>query len=160
MVLKETQYARIDGFRDKIELTRLKEVFGVKLNDSFQKINSEGEAIFSIERPSCVVQSLIDFAITGELHVPKTICMSLFVKELEYWNIPCHRIERCCYSEYIKFTKRQANILNFEKMVKENSMSEYYENGRRPSSVRAKIWEIVDRQNKTKYSKVNYMIHF
>ena len=57
--------------------------------------NSPGGAIY-VNRNPHVFHSIVDYFVTGELHVPDGVCGRAFQLELEYWGLDPCMVQPCC----------------------------------------------------------------
>lgn len=151
-IAKDISSARISGFKEKMKMENFKNVFEERLNELQYTINSEGEAVFFMDRPKYAVRALIDYTLTGRLHLPKAMCVAAFADEMKYWKISFERLERCCYHKYIKFMKHQTNARDYERMIWESDEANTYSTDK--TSTKAKIWATLDRKNTSCVSRV------
>ena len=50
-----------------------------------------------IDRPRDCFGGILNWYVTGELHIPANVCPGEFKKELEYWKVDAHYLSECCY---------------------------------------------------------------
>lgn len=57
---------------------------------------------YYFERNPTVFLHVMDLYRSGELHLPKNVCVPLVEKELEYWGFGFEHISECCWPVYYK----------------------------------------------------------
>lgn len=101
---------------------------------------------YYLERHADSFTSIVWFYTNGELHMPSSVCPSVFCRELQFWQIDERKMSRCCYMKYVSFFEDQALLKTFEeeelKAVRSgkvlrpsNSKWEYF---------RRKVWRVLD----------------
>lgn len=51
---------------------------------------------------SCFL-AILDYFKHGELHLPDNVCMNVFKREIEFWNIDWQLLQTCCFLKYSAF---------------------------------------------------------
>ena len=54
----------------------------------------------SFDRNPKLLNSILDFYRTGELHLPKSVCAAVVERELKFWGIPSELISQCCWKKF------------------------------------------------------------
>ncbi|KAJ8320849.1 hypothetical protein KUTeg_002436 [Tegillarca granosa] len=83
------------------------------------------EKVLRLLPPSCFDHAVVNrhvecfnailwFYTNGELHMPTSVCPSVFSKELSFWSVdPCF-MSKCCYMKYVSFFDDQLLLQSFE----------------------------------------------
>ena len=61
-----------------------------------------------IDRNPIVFHCILDYYITGELHLPDAMCSGQVKEELDYWGIGAENIAPCCLLK-----SRNGNVIKF-----------------------------------------------
>ncbi|KAK3105176.1 hypothetical protein FSP39_018934 [Pinctada imbricata] len=69
---------------------------------------------YFLERHADSFTAILWYFTNGELHMPDSVCPSVFKRELEFWSIEPSRMSRCCYMKYVSFFEDQALLKTFE----------------------------------------------
>lgn len=128
---------------------------------SNSKKNNDGKETceeYYLERHADSFTAIIWFFTNGELHMPTSVCPSVFCRELQFWQIDERKMSRCCYMKYVSFFEDQALLKTFEQ---EETKADTSTNVLRPSNSqweynRRKAWRVLDDPMSSIFSKVNY----
>ena len=156
--MTEVKYVHIDGISGKFNLDTMVNIFGSQLDQFLCRVDSNGEGFYHIERPRNAIQTLVDYSMSGKLHIPENICISSFISELEFWNIPIYSLEPCCYHKYKRFASKQKHLQGFENMVTE-MISHGIPSGE-GYCTRKCLWNVVDRRSNSWTGKVIFIWHY
>ncbi|XP_070206096.1 potassium voltage-gated channel protein Shaw-like [Littorina saxatilis] len=120
------------------------------------KIQQPNMELFFDRNPK-IMNSLLDFYRTGELHLPKNICGFTVERELQFWEIPVEIIHECCYKCFHDH-KSNADITReidtfltnpYERKADMEKLSSWN-----------KIWLIMERPNLCRASKMWSVVFF
>ena len=101
---------------------------------------------YYLERHAESFTAIIWFYTNGELHMPSSVCPSVFCRELQFWQVDERKMSRCCYMKYVSFFEDQALLKTFElKETKANTSGKVL----RPSNskweyTRRRVWRVLD----------------
>ena len=59
--------------------------------------STKSEEPAEIDRPRDSFGAILNWYITGQLHIPPNVCPGEFKTEMEYWNIDVQCLSDCCY---------------------------------------------------------------
>ena len=152
--MDKIKYARIEGTLGLVDFKSLRQAFGKKLSQFSCEFVSESEVLYHINRPQICLQPLVDYCISGKLHLPKSMCISAFVEEMEFWQIPFNSLELCCFHEYSRFVNKQKNLTGFEKMFNEHTLNHTHKGS--DDLFRKRIWGVIDRRASSWIAKVKW----
>ncbi|CAG2236645.1 unnamed protein product [Mytilus edulis] len=101
---------------------------------------------YYLERHAESFTAIVWFYTNGELHMPSSVCPSVFCRELKFWQIDDRKMSRCCYMKYVSFFEDQALLKTFEL---EETKAGRSGNILRPSNskweyTRRKVWRVLD----------------
>ncbi|XP_060067388.1 potassium voltage-gated channel protein Shaw-like [Ylistrum balloti] len=69
------------------------------LTDQSENYNTERDEYFFDRNPSGF-HNILDFYVTGKLHISCTVCADSFRQELHFWGIPTKFISKCCWKAF------------------------------------------------------------
>jgi len=61
--------------------------------------------------------AIIDYFRHGELHIPKNVCINIFKRELNFWELDSTNLETCCYYEFARFNNVQSTAQEFRRSI-------------------------------------------
>ena len=155
--MTEIKFVNIDGISGKFNVDTVVKFFGSQLDQFLCSVDSNEEGFYHIERRRNAIQALVDYSMSGKLHIPENICLNSFLSELEFWNIPIYNLDPCCYHKYKRFATKQKHRNGFEKMLTEmNSDGILSGEG---CCTRKYLWDVVDRRSNSWIAKVVYIWH-
>lgn len=113
---------------------------------------------YYLERHAESFTAIVWFYTNGELHMPSSVCPSVFCRELKFWQIDDRKMSRCCYMKYVSFFEDQALLKTFEL---EETKAGRSGNILRPSNskweyTRRKVWRVLDDPMSSALAKVQY----
>ena len=80
--------------------------------------------VYFLNRDAASFSAILYFLQHGELHMPPTVCPSVFKKELLFWGINWRLIKNCCLRKFVGFHDGeiiytyQFNILDRSLMIR------------------------------------------
>ena len=113
---------------------------------------------FYFDRDPFILNSILNYYSSGELHLNDNVCVGLFFKELEYWGIDIYELNECCISKYSKKKNEIDEEIKKEKeIIKEYTHKDEF--GDLLPKLREKIWKILTYDDdKSAISMVNLKI--
>ena len=100
--------------------------------------------------PDCL-KMVLNYLLTGELHVKRNMCEVHVKNELEYWMIDPQTIKRCCYGKFNdNYEVGHGYIKMEEDVIRTMKIKEDYK-----PTLREKLWEIVSCPLSSKKALVN-----
>ena len=91
----------IRGTEYKVNIHRLEQFPGSRLYDMAKvwrircKTGSDRRPVY-VDRNPYIFHCILDYYITGELHLPDALCSGQVRGELDYWGIGAENIAPCC----------------------------------------------------------------
>ena len=95
--MRESTFRRLPC-KEKIEQTSL-------LIQNQNPISSTTAVEYFLEKDISCFRSVVYFYNNGGLHVPKNVCMNVFMQEMLFWGIDLCHLSPCCALEYAKFSR-------------------------------------------------------
>ncbi len=124
-----------------------------KLCDDFDSINNE----FYFERDPFIFNYVLNYYLTGKLHVSGEKCVSLIKEELNYWDIDVYSIESCCGIYY----HTKSNEVDDNMALESATLKKIYfveDFGKRfYPEFRRKVWNLFEKPRSSIYSKVKIL---
>lgn len=68
-----------------------------------------------INRPKLSFEAILDFHLTGNLHMPVAVCPELFKDELDFWEISHKTLEKCCLTRLSSYFRDKALLKDYRK---------------------------------------------
>ena len=101
---KTSRLGKLYRFRslNQEELTKICDDYDLKTNEFF------------FDRDASVLRTILNYAITGEVHLNSDICEVFIEKEFEYWIIDWKRVKRCCKTRYEENLEKKTNSIEAE----------------------------------------------
>lgn len=111
-----------------------------ELCDSFSKENNE----FYFNRNARVLSIVLDYFLTGELHVDSDLCEVFLINELEYWMVDFEEVKHCCKNDFERKLEEKNKLISLEdKVVKDFDEWDTFNVTWMPK-VRKRLWTIVE----------------
>lgn len=126
----------------KTRLGKLKELIPfeyekvLKYCDEFNKDTNE---LFFNRDPDCF-KFVLNYLLTGELHMKRNICTVHVKNELDYWMVDPKEIKRCCKTNYeLEYDQEIENI-----KIEEDAIEFVKENEEFVPNRRERLWAVLD----------------
>ncbi|XP_033748605.1 potassium voltage-gated channel subfamily C member 3-like [Pecten maximus] len=100
------------------------------LNENSKYYNRERDE-FYFNRSALVFDAVLDYLATGSLHVPGNVCPGKFQRDLDFWGVPNHKIEKCCWNvlyradEDIATIEKLLNHISCDSTTRRDQVSEH-----------------------------------
>ncbi|KAK3097607.1 hypothetical protein FSP39_011353 [Pinctada imbricata] len=80
-----------------------------RISEMFQEADTL--SLVTLHRSRAPFEAILQYFVTGELHIPKSVCPGEFKTEMEFWKIDLKKLSKCCR---LKMIIHQQNIRNME----------------------------------------------
>lgn len=110
------------------------------------------------DRNPAIFDSIYDFYLDGQLHLPQNVCVTLFEKEMEFWRIKPDFLSPCCLEVYKKKKTRDLLISNIKKEWLSKYSLNYHDDkpkGGCARELKKKLWLIVEMPKSSTLAKVS-----
>jgi hypothetical protein len=82
-----------------------------KLKEFFREKTSQRVIL---NRPKIAFEAILDFHLTGCLHMPLSVCPEQFKEELDHWDVPHKKMERCCLTRLLTYFREKALLKDYK----------------------------------------------
>ncbi|KAL8624704.1 hypothetical protein ACOMHN_038250 [Nucella lapillus] len=109
------------------------------------------------DRNPDIINCLLDFYRTGELHLPRHLCVNTIERELKFWEIPQELVQECCFKQIEEYNDAAHITVEIDKFltVPYESSAEM-----QTLSTKNKIWLIMERPRLCRTSKIWNTLYF
>ena len=120
-----------------------------------------------INRNSAFFELILDYHVSGVLHLPDNLCLSKIKEELQFWNVSEERLALCCWSTLTEKLEQQAAIrhvylgaivgnsaVHLEQICKQEQKNK--QNGEKKTSKCLQIWNCMEDPLSCHHAKVVY----
>lgn len=104
------------------------------------KENKQNVLELTFDRNPKLVDSVLDFYRTGELHLPRNICAAVVERELRFWRIPSQLICQCCWKSFKNDRNDEVMTLEIDDLLEERTKDKDIMEESRIPALASKIW--------------------
>lgn len=105
------------------------------------------------ERHADAFQSILHYYQTGNLHLPLSVCPSLFKSELDFWGVEVTQLDKCCYNDYGTFEQDQTSLEKYERYTEKKTVIKH---DTRVGKLQAKLWATLNYPFASTLAQVGY----
>ncbi|XP_061173556.1 potassium voltage-gated channel subfamily B member 2-like [Saccostrea echinata] len=111
-----------------------------------------------INRPKKAFEAILDFHLTGILHMPISTCPEEFKEELDFWEISHEKLERCCLNRLASYYREKALLKDYKNSG--TCMPEKYASYPKssPRKVFLKVWNVLNYHDDCLVAKIYFFV--
>ncbi|XP_067653241.1 potassium voltage-gated channel protein Shaw-like [Haliotis asinina] len=107
----------------------------------------EDECEFFFDKDPEMFRSVLNYARSGQLHLPATLCGPLIKDEMDFWGLSEIDIEPCCWAVYNNWTSTVNALEQLEKDRKQNVQHDLDDSASWYTKAKAKTWIFLTNHN-------------
>ena len=137
--------------------TRLGQIVNATSIEEQSELCQVRENEFYFDRNPWVMNLIIDYYLTGKLHIKNTYCVYSLKDELNFWKIDEDEIDLCCKLNYFQqITEVEAQIEFERNATKKFKDLEKFGNCCYPK-IRRKVWNLFEKPKSSLSAQVNFL---
>lgn len=113
---------------------------------------------YFFERDPGIFNAILNMYTIRELHVPKTLCISVFRKEMEFWRIPISSVSECCWKTLYQIDEATDVVEHLRKASNESSSKAKVDDTIDSESFRYRIWLAIENPKSSRTALVSAML--
>ncbi|KAK3713153.1 hypothetical protein QZH41_010045, partial [Actinostola sp. cb2023] len=121
----------------------------------------KGKDEFFFQRDPVVFNNVMNFYLTGKIHIPRTVCVEYFQSEIEYWGISLKDVDECCHHHYQQEVEVVDNMRKIKSVFQRNialAMSCDRKLSIKPQAtwprLRQSVWDLFENPKSSQAAKV------
>ena len=113
-----------------------------------QREMKENKNEILISHTATTFEAILNYHLSGHLHMPPDICPSVFKAEMTFWGIEPEELDKCCYQKYVTFFDGEQTLrimeTDEEQKLAEKSQLIELSRGRDWRAIQGRVWLILN----------------